>query len=141
MIIKNLHFAVIPIVAGCATVTVISHLSFSSNDVPEREGVEIIYNNASKQPMCLSPSEWPNSYGKFNHASNRVWLKVDEEIYPVEDYNSGSCISGCSVHVAPGAELRGFIPYTEFKLPKSKWQKSKTLIFSPQPYECRLRTR
>ncbi|MEA3033368.1 MAG: hypothetical protein QOH86_1384 [Sphingomonadales bacterium] len=124
-------------VAGCARADAPPSFDYVSKDEPDRERVHLIFRNESHGALCLSPSEWPNPGGTIHYGSTRLFLVVEGRRYPIRDFNTGSCIAGCRTRVARGTSLDGFVPYSEFDLPRELWSRPKSLEFSPRPYRCR----
>jgi hypothetical protein len=124
---------------GCATVTASVPVSFSFLDDPRRSGIEITYVNNLNTTMCLGRGEWPNPEGKFNQADNRVFLVVDGDRYPIQNTEMDYCVGGCPTYVDPGQRITSFIPYSNFNLPETAFNRSKKLDISPLAYVCKRR--
>ena len=122
--------------SACSTLAIVP-VDYSFNDAAGQGGLELRYRNSSSRLMCLSTGHWPNEAGKFNQASDLVFLVIDGKRYPIEDFNTGYCIGGCPTYVEPGEEVKAFVPYRDFGLPEALIDKPKTLEFSPRAYACK----
>lgn len=69
-------------------------------------------------------------------SADRVALLVGGKSFPRLNFNTGYGIGGCPTYVAPGQEITGFIPYTDFALPPELGQRDKQLQFTPLGYAC-----
>jgi hypothetical protein len=124
------------LLTGCATKTALTPIHYQFLDNPAERRVELIYQNTSRDSMCLLPEHWPNLAGKINQASDRVQLVVNHQRFPVEAFNTGYCPQGCALRVAPGEKAAAFISYQDFKLPDQLVSEPKTLEFEPLAYKC-----
>lgn len=126
------------LLVGCATKVVSVPVHFRLVDHPDESRIELLYRNESKQTVCISADYWPNLAGKLNQMSDRVFLVVGGERFPIEDFNTGYCIGEtCARRVAPGEQISGSILYKDFGLPEHLKSEPKTLEFSPRGYVCR----
>ena len=107
----------VAILAGCATVPILVPIDYRYLDQPDLEGIELKYTNSSRRLMCLSQDQWPSKSGLIDQASDLMFLIVDGNRYQIKDTNMGYCIGGCPTYVAPGEEVKAFIPYSKFDLP------------------------
>lgn len=124
------------VTAGCATTAPIIPQEYGFVDVPSERRIQLTYHNTSPNPICLSPERWPNFGGKINQASDRVYLVVGSDRFPIEDFNTGYCFKGCSQRVAPGSTVSTFISYDDFKLPDNLTNESKKLELELRAYRC-----
>ena len=124
------------LLTGCVTETVPIPVHYQLVDNPEEGRVELAYQNTSGDTMCLLPEHWPNEAGKINQASGRVWLIVDHERFSIENFNTGYCLQGCAVHVAPGQTVRAFISYQDFNLPAELANEPKAMDFESVAFKC-----
>jgi hypothetical protein len=124
------------ILTGCATTTALLPIEYQFKDVPQERRVKLTYQNASRSTMCLLPEVWPNEGGKINQASDKVYLVVGNERFPIEDFNTGYCPQGCAIRVAPGEQVSAFISYKDFNLPDRLINNPKSLEFSPVAFRC-----
>lgn len=123
---------------GCATRVVSVPIHFRLVDHPDESRIELFYRNNSKSTVCISADYWPNQAGKLNQMSDRVFLVVSGERFPIEDFNTGYCIGEtCARRVEPGEQISGSIPYNDFGLPERLRNEPKTLEFSPIGFMCR----
>lgn len=124
------------LMAGCAASTELIRIDYQFLDNPVERRIDLTYRNESDSTMCLLPEDWPNLGGKINQASDRVYLVVGQERFPIEDFNTGYCPQGCAFRVAPGKKISASIPYSDFRLPERLNDKLKKLEFSPTAYKC-----
>jgi hypothetical protein len=124
------------LIVGCASNTALVPIQFRYLDHPGERRVELTYSNSSRNTMCLLPENWPNSAGKIDQASDRVFLVVGQERFPIRDFNTGYCPKGCATRVAPGGQLSASIAYADFGLPDRLITSRKTLEFSPVAFKC-----
>lgn len=124
--------------AGCATRVVSVPVHYRLVDHPDESRIELLYRNESRKTVCLSAEDWPNLAGKLNQVSDRVFLVVAGERFPIENFNTGYCIGNqCARRVAPGEQISGSISYNDFSLPERLKNEPKTLDFLPTAYVCR----
>jgi hypothetical protein len=105
-------------------------------DRPEKRRIELFFQNVQQTAVCLTADDWPNSAGKLDSMGGRVLLVVDDEIFPMENFNTGYCPKGCWLRVASGGEIDGFLTYKDFQLPERLVDAPKSLIFNPLGEEC-----
>jgi hypothetical protein len=122
---------------GCATLSsdTTFDIAYHLYDQPANKSIRLEYTNEAHKPICLTPENWPNSGGKINQASDRVWLEVEGSKYPIADFNTGYCIA-CATKIKPGDKIVGIMPYSEFSLPPNKYEAAKSLIFKPRGFFC-----
>jgi hypothetical protein len=122
---------------GCATLSSDStfDIAYRLYDQPAEKSIRLEYTNVARKPICLTPENWPNSGGKINQASDRVWLEVEGSKYSIADFNTGYCMA-CATKIKPSEKIVGIIPYSEFSLPPSKYQAAKRLNFKPMGSFC-----
>ena len=132
----NGMIAILLFVSGCATKPVLAPVKYEYLDVPAERRIEVTYRNTSQHPMCLLPELWPNQAGKINQASDKVFLVVGQERFPIEDFNTGYCIGDCATRVAPGRQVSSSIAYVDFRLPDRLIDARKELDFSPMAFRC-----
>ena len=122
---------------GCASQPTLVRVDFEMRDKPADRQIEVVYQNAQKNPMCLLPEHWPNVAGKINQASDLVFLVVEGRRFPIENFNTGYCPKGCSTRVKPGEQQSARIAYADFGLPQELYGAPKRLEFAPMAYACR----
>ena len=103
--------------------------------LPSKEFV-LEYHNKESKSVCLAAENWPNSSGKINQASSRVWVNIAGDQYNLRDFNTGYC-SDCLTKVRPGQTVVGRIPYEEFRIPLVASSRDKVLHFRPTGFFCR----
>lgn len=135
---NSLMLVVAVTLIGCATAA-IEHVALNWRliDRPEQSRIELLFRNETGMTLCLSEDDWPNAAGKLNQMGDVVFLVVEGERFPIEDFNTGYCPTGCERRVKPDEEIVGFIPYVDFKLSERLRFEPKTLEFHPQAYVCR----
>ncbi|MES1263998.1 MAG: hypothetical protein ABUL69_06545 [Peristeroidobacter soli] len=111
-------------------------VEFSFADSPQNQSLELTYHNKTTRAMCLLPEHWPNQAGKINQGSDRMFLLVAGQRFPVKEFNTGYCGQGCAVSVAPGAKLSANVSYADFDLPEGLRNAPKSLEFSPMAFAC-----
>jgi hypothetical protein len=120
------------ITSACATTASSStSIAYRMIDHPDEQRLELRYKNETDRTMCLLPEFWPNGRGTGGFVS------VGSERFAIEDVDTGYCPQGCARRVAPGEEIAGSIPYSDFNLPDRLWQEPKALEFQPQAYVCK----
>ena len=130
--------AVIPIVLwSCATPIEDVSLDWRLVDYPEESRIELLYLNDTGKALCLLATSWPNEAGKLNQMSALVFLVVGAQRFPIEDFNTGYCPTGCVRRVASGEAISGSIPYKDFDLPERLRYEPKSLVFPATAYACR----
>lgn len=107
----------------------------SITDDWQLEAFMVSYRNTGKKTVCLAPDNWPNSSGKMEQASSRVWFDIGGSRYTIEDFNTGFCPQ-CAVKVRVGEIVKSKIPYTEFYIPSSLYSSQKSLHFRPTGFFC-----
>jgi hypothetical protein len=126
------------LLTGCATTASSIPIHYQFTDKPTLRRIELSYRNASGQTLCLSPSEWPNVAGKLNNwAPSNIALRVASARFPLKNFNTGYCVGGCPIYLAPGKRITGFIAYADFDLPADFIWQPKVLEFSSTAYICR----
>jgi hypothetical protein len=91
------------LLTGCNTRTALIPIHYHFLDNPAERRVELIYQNTSRDTMCLLLEHWPNLAGKINQASDRVQLIVSHERFPAEDFGGLSEVRALSPgHTFPG---------------------------------------
>jgi hypothetical protein len=124
---------------ACTSTTGVIPVEYQFTDLPDEGRISLRFKNELEYPLCLQPESWPNSAGKINQASSYVFLIVDGERFPIDDFNTGYCPEprDCATRVAPGEEISASISYSDFNIPTRLRAKSKTLEFSPIAVKCR----
>lgn len=112
------------------------HLPYRMVDEPGNQRIQLRYHNDTNSAVCFETEAWPNQAGKLNYAADQVFLVVKNQRFPVENFNTGIC-PGCMLRVAPGREIVGYIPYTDFKLPTPLWNEPKELEYDLVAFTCR----
>jgi len=122
---------------GCATTSSTGvYIDVSVKDDIENRRFVINFTNEGKIQLCLSPGMWPNSAGKLDYASDRVYILVKDKVFPLLDFNTGYC-PGCALRVQSGDSIEGYISYTDFNLPIEYYQSEKKMTFSPVANACK----
>lgn len=125
------------VLAGCATVPQPVPIEWHIVDQPEARRVELFFRNETKNAICLTADDWPNSAGKLDSMGGRVFLNAGDKRFAMNDFNTGYCPKGCGRRVAPGEEITGFLSYEDFNLPEQLVFAKKTLEFEPIGVACR----
>ena len=125
-------------VVSCASSTLgdMEKISYKTLDNPSKNQIEISYENITDTEVCLPFAVFPLEGALIGWGNDRVNLIVDTVRYPIVDLNPGYCISKCETKVPPGETIFGSIPYSDFKLPKSEFLKSKRLEYDIFSYAC-----
>ena len=121
---------------GCSSTSRIIEVEYGFIDNVAERRVELTFRNSFDHTVCLLPESWPNSAGKINQASEYVFLVINEQRYPIVDFNTGYCPGDCATRVASGGKVLAFIPYSDFDIPLSMIEMPKTLEFSPIALRC-----
>jgi hypothetical protein len=135
---KNWLPIFVPMIAvACATVpsSATFKISVDSYDDPSSESIRVSYKNETGRTVCLTPENWPNSFGKINQASNTVWLVVDGIRFELKNFNTGYC-AACAKRVANEQVINSNIPYFEFGLPNELYRKKKVIYFQSYAFYC-----
>ncbi len=96
----------------------------------------VTYRNNNNKKVCLTPDNWPNSVGKVDQASSRVWATIEGRQYKIADFNTGYCPQ-CATKVQPGRTVEAKIPYSEFEIPEQLYQSEKSLHFQATAFFCK----
>jgi hypothetical protein len=124
---------------GCASGTTTIPVNYQLIDIPDEERIELTWRNDTSSTLCLLQEAWPSSGGMVYQGSNRVFLIVDGQRFPMEPSYWGYCSppTACAVRVSPGEEVSASIPYRNFSLPIDLRYHPKTLEFSTIAVSCR----
>ncbi len=123
------------VIAGCVTKSEIVKIQYDYFDNPKEKRLDLVYRNTSTHAMCIHPDHWPNVAGKIDQAGDYVYLIVNQQRFPIKNFNTGYC-PGCATRVEPGKEIRAFISYEDFNLPEAFHEKVKVLDFHPNGHAC-----
>ncbi len=111
-------------------------IDFELVDLPVEERIEIRYHNDQGQTVCLLPEFWPNKAGKIHQASDRVFLVVENQRFPIADFNTGYCPK-CVLKVKPGDTVRASMSYSSFGVPEYLFPKAKQLVLNSKAFVCK----
>lgn len=100
---------------------------------------DVVLTSNSKRPMCMSPPSWPSRSGRVSGGGDRTSLRGDNGVVAAIDTDFGYCIGPtCTIHVAPGQSVSGFIDYAAFGGRQAvEGLRNRSLDFRPNPYFCR----
>ena len=121
---------------GCASNWKPVPTEYVFKDWPSEHRIEVLFTNDTDSRVCLLPEHWPNQAGKINQASEYVFLIVDGNRFPIEDFNTGYCPGGCSLVVRPGETVSSSVAYDDFRLPADLWHAPKQLELPVVAYSC-----
>ena len=93
-----------------------------------RGGFAMSYTNRSAQPVCLSPTQWPNGQGSFDVQDGSIFVRIGDKTYPAKHNNGGYC-PGCATRIEPRQTIHDFVPYDRFHLPSELWLQPKQMEF------------
>lgn len=124
---------------GCTSGTGPIPIEYTFSDYPNERRIELGFANESEDFLCLLPGCWPNQAGKIHFASEYVFLIVNDQRFPIVDFNTGYCQGrdGCATRVAPGEVVFASISYRDFSIPENLIEMPKTLEFSTVAVKCR----
>jgi hypothetical protein len=106
-------------------------------DDQDRSRIEIRFENKTHQALCISTGDWPNVRGSLHFQHKRVALVIGKKRFPIAKHNGGYCYANdCEIKVSPGKTIVGYIPYSEFNLPKEMWHRRKKLVYPLLAAEC-----
>ena len=110
-----------------------SEYEFVVTESPSEPRFDVVFLSRSDRPLCIHQHSWPNSLGQLHFAGDHVFVLINGVQYPIQDRNFGYCSPttkyGCYHRVRPGAELRGFVAFSEFD-PQVRESQSRRLDFS-----------
>jgi hypothetical protein len=107
-------------------------------DRPQQKKFLLTLRSLDDRPLCLDIEDWPNGSGQLHFGSSWVKLALPEGIHPARDENFGYCLGGCTIHIAPGSALTGYIGYAAFGEPAAIAALSQRhLQFVVSPRVCR----
>lgn len=124
------------LLAGCAPTAQLMSVTYQFEDDPVREEVRLLFQNATGRRVCLTPENWPNAGGWLNQSADRIAIITDGRRFPIRDWNTGYCASGCALAVRPDEQVSASIPYSHFELPEDHKRSEKTLEFAPVAFRC-----
>jgi hypothetical protein len=108
-------------------------IEYRYEDSPQQKKILLYFRNASKEPVCFGPGNWPEN-GILLNPGGEVSLEVAGQRYflgPENDY-----CPRCNKKVSPGEEIQGFFNYNSFGLPKQVEPMEKKLNYSPVGFNC-----
>jgi hypothetical protein len=110
-------------------------------DRPQQKKFLVALRSSDDRPLCLDVEDWPNRFGQLHFGSTWVKLQSSEGTYPARDKSFGYCLGGCTIRIAPGSELTGFI-VAEFGEPAAIAALSqRQLQFVVSPRVCKVHER
>jgi len=107
-----------------------------TKDNLQSEAFIVEYKNTGRKTVCLTPDNWPNSAGKIDQASSRVWVDAGGARYNLQEFNTGYCPQ-CATKVRVGETVTSKIPYLEFGIPPHLYGGKKALHFEPTGFFCK----
>lgn len=121
---------------GCATYGEPYPAEFKYTDDPVARRIELTYTNHTDKPTCFAQNMWPNAAGKLHFSSDSVFLVIDDQRFPIEDFNTGYCTEPCGTVVGPGETTTAFLRYQDFSVPSELRRRPKELVFQPMTFRC-----
>lgn len=124
--------------ASCASLgrVLVMPTDYVVSDNVQQQRLDLSFTNSLDEPVCLTPSQWPNSGGKLHYQGDRVYVMIGIDRYQYSDFNLGYCPGGCSLRVEPGETISSFIPYKYFGIPENQFSATKQLIFESHMAFC-----
>lgn len=110
------------------------HISISEDRDSGVFNLHLTSLNAVRE-LCVGGAEWPDAHGRLEGAAGYVSLTSNGQGYAMEDSHV-QCGEACVRHIAPGAQLDGFVGYDQFPQDAFDGAGPRTLNFGVEPYFC-----
>lgn len=134
---KTSFFIALLCLSACASDPILEAfpITYAVEDAPDQARIYLRYKNETQSPVCLYPTSWPDAHGRIDSAKGRAFVNVSGRKYTSVDFDTGYC-PGCALRVQPGAEVVGFLNYSDFSLPHSDYHEKKSVSFAASGTRC-----